>query len=304
LSQHLVCEYCGFETAIEESGLKIREYDFNTALKQLQRNHPVYEQPITKCNSCAAEFAFDEHIHADECPFCGSHIVNATGQKNNFRPQSLLPFKITREQAQVQFSNWLNNLWFAPSNVKKALDDKDKLVGVYLPYWTYDSDTETQYIGERGDHYQERQVYYANVNGRRVQQTRYVTRTRWRPAKGRVARYFDDLLIGATHSLPRNITDNLQPWDLTNLVPYKSDYLSGFRSEVYQVALDEGFGIAQKVMANIIRRDVCRDIGGDVQRIHQKRTSHYDTTYKHLLLPVWSAAFSHGNKCQCKNWQS
>ena len=295
-TEHLVCEYCGHDSIIEESDIRIREYDFRTALKQLQKDHPNYEQPITKCENCAAEFAFDEHIHADECPFCGTHIVSATGGYKHFRPQSLLPFAIKQEQAQTFFHQWVDGLWFAPSSIKHAVKDKDKLVGVYLPYWTYDSDTDTSYTGQRGDHYQERQVYWVNHNGRRTQETRYVTKTRWRTASGYVSRYFNDLLIGATHSLPRNITDNLQPWDLHELVPYKSEYLSGFRSEVYQVALDEGFDVARTVMDNIIRTDICRDIGGDVQRIHSQRTQHSDTTYKHLLLPVWSAAFRSGGK--------
>lgn len=295
-STNLVCEYCGHETLIEDNDVRIREYDFRSALKQLQNDHPNYQQPITKCENCAAEFAFDEHIHADECPFCGTHIVSTTGGYKHFRPQSLLPFAISREHAQNYFEHWISRLWFAPGSIKHVAKDKDKLVGVYLPYWTYDSDTDTEYSGQRGDHYQERQVYYVNHNGRRVQQTRYITKTRWRPVYGQVSRYFDDILIGATHSLPRNITDHLQPWDLQNLVPYKSEYLSGFRSEVYQVALDEGFDVARKIMNNIIRNDICRDIGGDVQRIHRQTTQHSETTYKHLLLPIWSAAFRSGNK--------
>ena len=78
-SVNLVCEYCGHETLIEDNDVRIREYDFRSALKQLQNDHPNYQQPITKCENCAAEFAFDEHIHADECPFCGTHIVSTTG---------------------------------------------------------------------------------------------------------------------------------------------------------------------------------------------------------------------------------
>ena len=50
-THHLHCEYCGYESLIEESGLKIREYNFKSALRQLQKDHPVYEQPITKCLS-------------------------------------------------------------------------------------------------------------------------------------------------------------------------------------------------------------------------------------------------------------
>jgi hypothetical protein len=98
-------------------------------------------------------------------------------------------------------------------------------------------------------------------------------------------------LVGASKSLPRKILDTLQPWDLHALIPYDEHYLSGFRSEYYQVDLADGFDLARQVMDNQIYQDICTDIGGDHQRIHQVNTRHSCTTYKHCLLPVWSAAF-------------
>jgi len=118
-----------------------------------------------------------------------------------------------------------------------------------------------------------------------------VQKIRWTPAAGTVSRFFDDVLVGASRSLPRKITDRLSPWDLNSLVSYDERYLSGFRSEAYQVGLDEGFKTAIQIMDRVIRQDIARDIGGDLQRITQVNTKHGDTTFKHLLLPVWSAAF-------------
>ena len=113
---------------------------------------------------------------------------------------------------------------------------------------------------------------------------------------GRTTRHFDDVLVGATKTLPRQITDWLAPWDLENLVPYTEDYLAGFSSEVYQVDLDEGFDIARQVMDETIRGDVRRAIGGDQQRVTGLRTRHGDTTFKHVLLPLWSAGFRFRDK--------
>jgi hypothetical protein len=117
------------------------------------------------------------------------------------------------------------------------------------------------------------------------------TRIRWTPVSGRVSRFFDDVLVGATNTLPRKITDGLAPWDLQNLEPYREEYLSGFSSQLYQVDLDEGFAQARRIMDGIIRADIARDIGGDAQRIHRLDTQHRNTTFKHLLLPAWSAGF-------------
>ena len=49
-------------------------------------------------------------------------------------------------------------------------------------------------------------------------------------------------------------------------------------------------------MAQIIRTDVNRAIGGDQQRIQRLHTSHDDTTFKHVLLPLWTAAFNFRGK--------
>ena len=167
---------------------------------------------------------------------------------------------------------------------------------MYVPYWTYDSATRSRYTGQRGTIYHVPQTYTTTVNGRRVTRTRMVQKVRWTPAAGNVSRFFDDVLVGASRSLPRKITDRLAPWDLENLVAYDDRYLSGFRSEAYQVGLDEGFKTAVEIMDSVIRQDVARDIGGDLQRITSLDTRHSDTTFKHLLLPVWSAAFRFRSK--------
>jgi hypothetical protein len=207
-----------------------------------------------------------------------------------------LPFEISNEQAREAYRNWLNKLWFAPSELKRYARDDTSLNGVYIPYWTYDSDTATAYRGQRGDVYYVTQRYTSVENGRRVRRTRRVPKVRWTPVSGRTSRHFDDVLVGATKTLPRKITDWLEPWDLQNLVSYTEAYLSGFSSEVYQVDLDKGFNFAQRTMDSIIRSDVNRAIGGDQQRISDVRTSHSDTTFKHVLLPVWTAGFTFKDK--------
>ena len=86
-------------------------------------------------------------------------------------------------------------------------------------------------------------------------------------------------------------TDGLEPWDLTQLEPYQPEFLAGFSAEGYQVDLDEGFVEARAIMDRQIRRDVKFDIGGDRQRVHRVDTQVSDVTFKHILLPVWMAAY-------------
>jgi hypothetical protein len=44
------------------------------------------------------------------------------------------------------------------------------------------------------------------------------------------------------------------------------------------------------------RQDVRRDIGGDEQRVHDIDTDWSDETFKHILLPVWMAAYKYNGK--------
>lgn len=296
-TRSLQCQYCGHANAIVDSAGTIEELDLHAALARLQASGVVSpETHVMSCPNCAAEFALDAHIHAGECPFCSTTVVTATSRTKPIKPRGLLPFDITDEQARDSYRRWLNKRWFAPGALKKHARSDTPLNGVYIPYWTYDSDTVTAYSGMRGDVYYVRQRYTAVVNGKRVRRTRQVPKVRWTPVSGRTNRHFDDVLIGATRTLPRKITDWLQPWDLHNLVPYTEDYLSGFSSEVYQVKLDEGFNIAQASMDRIIRTDVHHGIGGDQQRINSVRTRHSDTTFKHVLLPLWTAGFQFRDK--------
>ena len=77
------------------------------------------------------------------------------------------------------------------------------------------------------------------------------------------------------------------------MVPYHPEFLAGFRAEGYQVPLEDGFAQARAHMDRVIERDIKFDIGGDRQRIHQANTDVSAVTFKHILLPVWLAAYKY-----------
>ncbi|CDH46939.1 primosomal protein N' (replication factor Y) - superfamily II helicase [Candidatus Contendibacter odensensis] len=287
----LRCSHCGHENRIVAAAAPIVEQDFRQTLQLLATTATTRDNVAIHCDSCGASYSFDGTVHSGLCPFCGAPAVAKTEQHRQLQPQALLPFQIGRDQARTAFHQWLGKLWFAPSKLKDYARNDASLSGMYVPYWTYDADTTTSYQGERGDDYQVQETYIAIEDGRKVERTRTVTKTRWTPAAGRVSRFFDDVLVLASQSLPRAVTEQLEPWDLANLTPYQEAYLSGFRSEMYQVELDQGFERAREIMAPTIRHDIERDIGGDHQRILAADTRYGDIRFKHVLLPIWMSAF-------------
>ena len=111
------------------------------------------------------------------------------------------------------------------------------------------------------------------------------------PVSGRVARFFDDVLVIASTALPDRFRQALVHWDLTRLEPYQPEYLAGFRAEAYTIELEDAFREARAIMDRQILRDIKFDIGGDRQLVEHVETELSDTTFKHILVPVWIAAY-------------
>lgn len=290
----MVCPYCQSENTIEVSAEAVEELDYLAALSNI-RPEDQSESLTVHCEACGATQSLPKNVTADRCQFCGSPLTAQTQSTRLVKPQSLLPFKITGKQAGEAFVKWIASLWFAPSELKK-LADAQAINGAYIPYWTYDSDTRSDYTGERGDDYWDTEHYTETENGKTVHKTRQVRKTRWHSVSGRVHNEFDDILILASKSLPRKITEKLEPWDLNNLVPFDENFLAGFVVEAYQINLPQGFDLARVIMDEKIRQTICGDIGGDHQRIHSVDTHFGKITYKHLLLPLWISAYRYHDK--------
>ncbi|WP_120503646.1 TFIIB-type zinc finger domain-containing protein [Sulfitobacter mediterraneus] len=291
----LVCDHCGNTEAIAGAAPRshaIAELDLQAGLAADLPSAEMEETRVTTCPNCAAQVEFEAGKHAAECPFCATPVVVDTGTHRHIKPRAVLPFALAEETARDAMTKWLGGLWFAPNGLQDYARKGRKMQGIYVPYWTYDAQTRSSYRGERGT------VYYVTRtvtrDGKRVQER--VQKVRWSPASGRVARFFDDVLVLASKSLPKKYTDALEPWDLSGLAPYAPEYLAGFRAEAYAVSLEDGFAEARAHMDRVIERDVRFDIGGDRQRVHDVDTALSDLTFKHILLPVWLAAYKYRGK--------
>jgi DNA-directed RNA polymerase subunit RPC12/RpoP len=289
----LGCDHCGAVIPIDPGGKVIREHDFQAALAGAERR-PADQMTAgareVQCKVCGARAIVTRQ--ADRCAFCDAPmVVDMPQSEATILPESLLPFVIDQKAATEKFQHWLKSRWFAPSDLIGRAK-KDGMGGVYLPYWTFDSQTTTQYIGQRGEYYYENETYTENGETK----TRRVQKTRWYPASGVVHVPFDDVLVCATPTLPRKIIEKLEPWDLPQLKPFDGKYLAGFVAERYQVELADGFKVAEQRMDPQIRAAIDRDIGGDLQRIITMDVHHNMVTFKHVLLPLWLSAFRYNDK--------
>src|SRR6185312_316557 len=193
----LVCPFCGTESPAQlTAGGTIVEHDLVAALRAIPDAARGWrtETRQVRCQSCNAISVLDPSRQAQTCAFCGSaQLVAYTETKPAFRPESVLPFRLSDAQARDGIRAWYGRLWLAPGALKRrALTDTVR--GVYLPYWTFDAEVEADWTADAGHYYYESETYVVNGETR----TRQVQRIRWEPAAGHVSHFFDDDLVCAS----------------------------------------------------------------------------------------------------------
>lgn len=288
-TRSLTCEYCGTRNPITDSTEPLIEIDYEKFLQEQYDTEERMEVVTVRCDGCGATVSLDPLVTSDRCPYCSTALVVAGGSTSSLlKPRALAPFQIDLKHARSAFKRWLHGLWFAPSDLKRK-SQQDRLTGVYVPYWTFDAETSSDYNGERGDH-------YTDTENRVSGGPKQVRRTRWTPVFNRIRLHFDDVLVPATRSLNPAQVRKLEPWNPGELIPFQEDYLRGFRAQAYEVELTEGMKTARGIMEKEIREAVRRDIGGDEQRIHSLETAMRDVTFKHVLMPIWVSSFRYNDK--------
>lgn len=297
----LVCDHCAAVQTIAAPKQRdvtqaLREIDLGLGLADDLPASATEDVRSTTCPSCGAVVEFSGANHASLCPYCATPVVVDTGSHRRIKPHTVLPFVLTESDARAALTKWLGRLWFAPNGLVEYARKGRAMTGIYVPFWTFDAATTTRYTGQRGEHYYETRMVTVNVNGRSERRSEQVQRTRWYPAAGTVSRDFDDVITLASRSMPPRLGNDLTPWDLDKLLPYNPDYLAGFQAEGYTIPLSEGHTNARNVMEGVIQMDVRRDIGGDVQQITTMNTRYSDETFKHILLPIWTAAYKYGGR--------
>lgn len=288
------CPYCGSEEQVPEATRQIREH----AVQTLFARRPVEQvaQYQFVCQGCGAHVQSD-HL-SSSCQFCTAPLVTDHSSGTQVSPEAVLPFGVDRSGARDALGTWAKSRWFAPDSLKKV-NEAEQFKSTYLPHWTFDAQTVSDYRGQRGEYYWVTETYTAQENGRTVTKTRQVRKTRWYPAHGRVSRFFDDVLVNGTTQLAPEKVDSLKPWPLERAKPYTHEYLAGHETLRYDVEPEQGLENAKQVMAGTIRSDCRRDIGGDEQRVTSVSTAYSEVTGKLMLLPVWAGAYLHGGK----SWQ-
>jgi Zn finger protein HypA/HybF involved in hydrogenase expression len=288
--QALVCPFCGTESPAtlqaRAADTTIVEHDLAAALREIPDEARGWQtaKVSVRCQSCQAISVFDPDMIARRCDFCGSaQLVPYEQVKDPFRPESLLPLKVSESQARDLIRAWYKRQWLAPNALRtKALTDT--VNGVYLPYWTFDARAHALWRADAGTY------YYTNEGGKRVQ------RVRWTPAAGELSHVFDDDLVPASLGVHTGRLKAVEPFPTGELIPYDAGYLAGWTVERYQIDLIAAATRSREQMEATLRRLCSAQVPGDTQRNLEVQGTFTEQRFKHILVPIWLVTYVYGAK--------
>ena len=279
----LICQSCGYKEVIPElvSKIPVPELDFNSALNYASHDWGM-ELQIVQCSQCGGEMINSKLLLSGKCPFCGSNtLLPAKPGIDVMAPGGIIPFKIREKRAKEIFKQWTKDLTLAPEKLSE-LANLGEFVGIYVPFFTFDTLTKNQYSGNFG--YAGRDINHdlqAAVDS----------------GSGSFDRQIDDFPVVASNVIASDalLVSAMTYWT-KEAKPYTSDALAGFPAEHYSVGLGEAWMRAMNDMKPYLIKAAMEKERSNRDEKIQVSTQFFNVTYKYLLVPVWVNAYTYNNK--------
>ncbi|MCR4904111.1 MAG: hypothetical protein K6A23_14730 [Butyrivibrio sp.] len=233
---------------------------------------------VYTCQSCGGEIIGGKTLGSTACPFCNNNVVMKEKFEGDLRPDYIIPFKITKEQAKESYKNYLKDKKILPK-VFSAENHIDEIKGLYVPYWLYDttvnedvtySCTKVKTWSDRDYHYTDTSYYEVTRNG---------------------DERFEHIPVDASKEMPDDMMESLEPFNFTEAIPFNTGFLAGFlanRYDVEQAATQDR--IKQRVSENI-NADIKETVKGYASVVEKsKNIDIKKMTTKYALYPVWLLA--------------
>lgn len=289
----ITCNHCGYQEEVDKTNDQVVEQALEDAIAKAPKyTADDWGKKVIDCQNCGAHFMVDAQKVKISCGFCGSIKVNTEAfEQQYFKPQGIIPFYVSRAEAQKAFEKWIKQGAFHPSKLKR-LAKMDSLHGIYIPFWTYDAQTESTWSGEAGTRVEPRPT-----TSRSGQLQQAVTQNiQWRSGSGHLSHFFDDIQVVASGGLQQRHMNKILPFNTNEVVNFDPRLMVDWEAEVYSVDVQEGYVRADAIMDQKIRNMCAAQLGGDEQRNLHINSTKSGLTFKHILLPIWICSYEYMDK--------
>jgi len=234
-----------------------------------------------ECKNCGATLNFDPSQVSMKCAFCGSEffveIPETEEDKKRRENASIITFKITSEEADTKFSEWIKKGLFKPSNLASTFK-KEKFEGVYIPFQKVTADATSNWEG------QDKILINEAADGEPADYD-------YEDRSGTHSDSYKDF-IAATKGLEQAEVDAILPFDDNDTKPYNRQLMTGYKFE--EPVLTEENAIAKaKERIKGWERDKCASESDELLNCN---TTVSNISSKLMMLPLWILVYSYNNK--------
>ncbi|MBQ9412494.1 MAG: hypothetical protein IJU29_05280 [Oscillospiraceae bacterium] len=178
------------------------------------------------CPSCGAELICDETTAATSCPYCGNPTIVPGQLSDLLKPDFILPFKLSREEALEALKKHYAGKWLLPKRFSEQ-NHIEEIKGVYVPFWLFDASADASADFEATRSFTRREGKYE------------VTTTEHYDVRRAGTIAFRKVPVDASSSMPDDHMDSIEPYDYSELKPFSTAYLPGFLANKYDVSAAE-----------------------------------------------------------------
>ena len=281
--QQLTCEYCdntfdiGTVKAFNEaqSQTTSEEIQWEDHTQQGWENTEKAALCLYQCPSCGGEILTDLTTAATFCPYCDNPTILPAQLSGSVRPDGLIPFQTSKEDAQTAFRKLCKGKPLLPKFFTEQ-QRIEKITGMYVPFWLYDCDAD--YRGS----YQATRVHTWS-------DSRYIyTKTDHFLLHRRARASFSGIPMDGSLKMDDAFMESIEPFDYSRIVDFDMAYLSGFLADKYDVPSEDGENRIRQRTDQTITDELQASLLGFHSVIptnHQLHVTH--SKAKYVLFPVW-----------------
>lgn len=280
--QQLTCEYCDNAFDIET----VKAYNESEVQKQdkfvwenTQKQEWSYEEQNTmrtfQCPSCGGEILTEETTAATFCPFCDNPTIVPSRLNGGLRPDAVLPFKKSKDDAKAAFLHLCKGKPLLPKGFSSE-QRLEKIAGIYVPFWLYDcsADFDGSYKATRIHRWSDSRYHYTKTD-------HFLLRRSADAA-------FTGIPMDASSKMEDTFMESIEPYDYSQLEDFDMAYLTGYFADKYDVPSENGESRIRQRVEQTIRDELQNSLIGYATAVptsHQLNIQHSKARY--VLLPVW-----------------
>ncbi len=230
---------------------------------------------VYACQSCGGEVIGDETLAATQCPYCGNNVVMSGQFKGDLRPDYVIPFKLSKEEAIAGLKRHFEGKKLLPK-VFKDENHIDEIKGMYVPVWLFDTDVDAniRYRATRTSVWSDSQFNYTATSFFAVNRA------------GNIG--FERVPVDGSSKFQDEIMESIEPYDFKEAVDFQTAYLAGYLADRYDVTSEDSISRANERI-KVSTEEAFRDtVNGYASVVAEKTNIKLSNGQcKYALYPVW-----------------